>query len=276
MHPVLIQIGGFQLASYGVMVTLGFLIGLWVTTRLAARRGLNTDQIANLAIYCALAGIAGGKLAMFLFDFDYYSADPSRIFSLSTLQAGGVFQGGLLLAVVTAWWYLRRTRMQGLPVADVLAPGLALGHSIGRVGCFLAGCCYGDRCDLPWAVTFHSVKANDLSGVPLNVPLHPTQLYESLAEALIFMTLLWLIRRPHRTGAIIGWYLVLYSSFRFLVEFVRHHDQALPFGGPFSLTQYLAAALLTGGLWLVVRKGEVRRFDGARNLGQVSKSPGRE
>ncbi len=254
MHPILIQLGGLSIPSYGVMVTLGFLAGLWVATRLASHRGLDPEKVSNLAIYCALAGIAGGKLAMFLFDFGYYAADPSRIFTLETLRAGGVFQGGLIAAVVTAWWYLRRVRLPGWQTADVCAPGVALGHAIGRIGCFLAGCCYGDRCDLPWAVTFHSQKARELSGVPLGVPLHPTQLYESAAEAVIFLVLIRILRRPHRSGAIIGWYLVLYSAARFVVEFVRYHEQALPFGGPFSLTQYLAAGLLAAGLWLVLRK----------------------
>jgi phosphatidylglycerol:prolipoprotein diacylglycerol transferase len=187
---------------------------------------------------------------MFVFDWDYYSANWREIFSVGTLLAAGVYQGGFILAVLTAIWYIRRNRMPLLLTFDVFAPGIALGHAIGRMGCFAAGCCWGQQCDLPWAVTFTNPAAHELTGVPLNVSLHPTQIYEVLLVLLIFMVLLWHISRPHRTGTVIGLYLVLYSVARFGVEFLRHHDQPLQLG--LSLTQWISLATLMAGAWLVI------------------------
>ncbi len=152
----------------------------------AKRASLPAEPITNLAIYCALAGLAGAKLFMILFDFQDYWNDPASLFSLSTLQAAGVYQGGFVVAFVTAILYMRRNHLPMLRTCDVFAPGIALGQAIGRLGCFSAGCCWGVRRHLPWAVTFRNPEAYELTGVPLGVPLHPTQLYESLADALIF------------------------------------------------------------------------------------------
>jgi phosphatidylglycerol:prolipoprotein diacylglycerol transferase len=254
MFPELIKIGNFFIPTYGVLVSLGLLAALWMTARLARRAGLNSDAVVNLGIYCALAGIIGEKLLMFVFDMNYYARNPREMFSLSTLQAGGVFQGGLVLALVTAIIYMRKKNLPGLLTADVFAPGIALGHAIGRLGCFSAGCCWGIESHLPWAVTFTNSEANRLVGVPLGVPLHPTQLYESFVEAVIFVVLYRRFHRSHKTGSIIGLYLVLYSSARFLVEFVRYHDHPNPFGGPFSATQWIALALIGVGTWLLTRR----------------------
>ncbi len=252
MFPKLIEIGGFFLPTYGLLVALGFLVGLYITVRLAKPAGLNPEAVTNLAIYCALAGILGAKLMMFVFDFDYFIQHPGEILSLSTLQAGGVFHGGLLLALITAIVYMRKQHLPGFATADIFAPGIAIGHAIGRLGCFAAGCCWGAACDLPWAVTFTNPDANRLVGVPLGIPVHPTQLYEAAAEAIIFAVLWTRVRRPHRPGSIIGLYLILYSSARFLVEFVRAHEQSLKFG--LSNTQWIALALVAIGIWLVSRR----------------------
>ncbi|MFN3323448.1 MAG: prolipoprotein diacylglyceryl transferase [Bryobacteraceae bacterium] len=254
MLPKVFTVGDFFLPTYGLLVALAFLAGLWVTTRLARQKGLNPDAITNLAVYCALAGILGAKLMMFVFDAGHYWRNPGDIFSLNTLQAGGVFHGGLVLALLTAVWYMRRARLPGALTADVFAPGIALGHGIGRLGCFAAGCCWGTECRLPWAVTFTNPDAYYLVGVPLHIPLHPTQLYEAGAEFLIFGVLLWRFYKPHRPGMLIGLYLVLYSIVRFLVEFVRAHEQVNPLGGPFSNTQWIALGLLLTGLWLILRR----------------------
>ena len=138
--------------------------------------------------------------------------------------------------------------------ADVFAPAIALGHGIGRLGCFSAGCCWGVECHLPWAVTFTNPVANELVGVPLNVPLHPTQLYESFAEFLIFGILYWRIRRAHRQGAIIGLYLMLYGAARFVVEFFRFHEQGNLLGGPLDTSQYISAVLFALGVYFVTKR----------------------
>ncbi|MCC6342218.1 MAG: prolipoprotein diacylglyceryl transferase [Bryobacterales bacterium] len=256
MFPKIFSVGSFFLPTYGVLVTLGFLLGLWVTGKLARRKGLDPQMATDLGVYVALAGLAGAKLMMILYDLPYYVKNPLEIVSFSTLQAGGVFFGGLIGALIVAVWYLRSRKLSFVKVADVFAPGIALGHAIGRIGCFSAGCCWGLECKLPWAVTFNDPEAYKLVGVPLGIPLHPTQLYESIAEFLIFAILYRRIRRPHRQGAVIGLYLVLYPTARFLVEFVRAHDQANPFGWVLTAAQWTTLFLIPLGLWLM--KGRER------------------
>jgi len=251
VFPKLIQIGSFYLPTYGVLVALGFLIGLTVTVRLARRSGLDSEKVTNLAVYCALAGLLGAKVLMLLFDWRIFLSDPRQIFSLSTLQAAGVFQGGLVLAFLTAFLYMRHTGLPWLRTLDVFAPGIAIGHAIGRIGCFCAGCCWGKECSLPWAVTFHNPDAADLTGVPLNVPLQPSQLYEMTTEALVFAFLMWRFGKPHTAGKIMGLYLVLSSINRFLIEFTRFHEQGLYWG--LSLTQWIAIAVAAAGALLLAR-----------------------
>ena len=156
----------------------------------------------NLGVYCALAGMLGAKILMIVMDPEY-RAHPSEIFSLAVLQSAGIFFGGFILALVFAYFYMRA---QGLPVlatSDIFAPGLALGHGIGRLGCFAAGCCWGKPTHLPWAVTFTNTNAT--TGVPLGIPLHPTQLYEAFAEGIICLILIRQLnkaasrRSDHRT-----------------------------------------------------------------------------
>src|ERR1035438_9824628 len=156
MLPRLFQIGSFSQSTYGVLVALAFLVALSVIARLARRAGLNSDAVVNLGILCGLSAIVGAKIMMFLVDIPYYVRNPGEIFSMASLQA-----------------------------ADVFAPGIALGHGIGRLGCFAAGCCWGRPTKLPWGVTFTNPLAEQLVGVPLGIRLHPTQLYESAAEFLI-------------------------------------------------------------------------------------------
>jgi phosphatidylglycerol:prolipoprotein diacylglycerol transferase len=248
MFPKLITIGDFFLPTYGVMVALGFLAGIWLTTKLARRAGLDTEKVSNLAIYCALSGLAGAKLLMFIMDFDYYSKNPGRVFSLDTLLSAGVYYGGFLAALAFAWTYMHRQGLPWLKTADAFAPGVALGHAIGRLGCFAAGCCWGSVCERPWAVTFTNPDAHQLTGVPLDIPLHPAQLYESAAVALLALLLYRLSLKPHAEGKILALYLAIYSPIRLGIEFFRAHEQAFPFNGPLSWTQWIAVGLGVAGI----------------------------
>jgi phosphatidylglycerol:prolipoprotein diacylglycerol transferase len=254
MFPEILHLGNFFLPTYGVLVTTGFLLGLWMVARFSRRAGINPDSAVNLGIYVAIAGMAGAKLLMVLMDLNYYTQNPGEIFSIYTLRAGGIFYGGLILALIVAVVYMRRQKLPGLATADVFAPGIALGHGVGRLGCFAAGCCWGAVSHAPWAVTFTNPEAHKLVGVPLDIPLQPTQLYEAFAEFAIFAILYRRIGRPHRPGAIIGLYLAMYSTVRFLVEFVRAHDQANPYFGPFVAEQWIALGLLAIGIWLLTRR----------------------
>jgi phosphatidylglycerol:prolipoprotein diacylglycerol transferase len=243
MLPKLISIGSFYIPTYGVLVALAFLAGLSVTLRLSKKVSLPGEKITNLVLYCAFAGIAGAKLFMILFDLPEYLQHPGEIFSMETLQAAGVFHGGFIAALIVAVLYMRQQRLPVWKTMDAFAPGVAIGQAIGRLGCFAAGCCWGRECDLPWGVRFRSDFA---APVPLDKPLHPVQLYESAADLLIFGILYAYFNRAPRRGNVIGLYLVLYSTARFIIEFYRVHEQSLV--GPFSLTQWIALALFLLGL----------------------------
>ncbi len=247
LFPKLISIGSFYIPTYGVLVALGFLAGLTIAVRLARRSGINAKLATNLAVYSALGGLLGAKLLMIAFDWP-----DIKIFSLSTLQAAGVFQGGLALAFLTAFLYIRHTGLPWLKTFDAFAPGIALGHAIGRIGCFAAGCCWGNECSLPWAVTFRNPDAAALTGVPLGVPLQPSQLYEMATELALFAFLYWRFGRAHSPGKIMGLYLVLSSAARFAIEFTRFHEQGLYFG--LSLTQWIAIGVAIAGTLLLLRR----------------------
>ncbi len=255
MYPEIFHLS--FLHTYGVLVAAAFLLAVWMSARLARRDGLDAEAVTNLGIYCALAAMAGAKAMMFIVDPD----SRRDFFSLATLQAGGIFYGGLIAALGVGWWYMRRTRLPLLRTADVFAPAIALGHGIGRLGCFSAGCCWGTQCDLPWAVTFRNPAAHDLTGVPLNQPLHPTQLYEAIAEFAIFAILYRQFGKPHGRGAIISLYLMLYGTARFVVEFYRFHEQGNLWGGPLDTSQWISLALFALGAsrFLVFRKLDTAR-----------------
>lgn len=250
MFPHLFHLGSYSLPTYGALVALAFLTALAVASHFAKKLALNSESVVNLGVYCALTGMLGAKLMMIALDPEY-RAHPAEIFSLQTLQSAGIFYGGFIAAVAFAFFYIRAQRMPLLATCDVFAPGIALGHGIGRIGCFAAGCCWGKPTHLPWAVTFTSTDTT--TGVPLNTPLHPTQLYEAFSEGIIFLILVRWLSRPHREGQIIGLYALLYGLVRFGVEFLRDHDASNPFGGPFTLEQWLSLALAGAGVGLIVR-----------------------
>ena len=162
-----------------MLVAVAFLAALWLAGAPAQEAGLNPETVTNLGIYCALAGIVGAKLMMFLIDIPYYVEHPGEIFSLATLQAGGVFYGGLIAALAVAFWLHAQDGLPALPTADVFAPGIALGHGIGRLGCFSAGCCWGIGNAPALGGDVHQPGGERLVGVPLGIRLHPTQLYEA-------------------------------------------------------------------------------------------------
>jgi phosphatidylglycerol:prolipoprotein diacylglycerol transferase len=254
MFPRLFHIGSFSLPTYGLLVAIAFLTALGMASKFAKRRGLNSEKIVNLGVYCALMGMLGAKLLMIALDPEF-RAHPGDIFSVATLQSAGIFFGGFIAAILFALVYMRVQKLPVLATCDVFAPGVAIGHGIGRLGCFAAGCCWGKPTHLPWAVTFTNPDAT--TGVPLGIPLHPTQLYEAFAEGFICLFLVWMLKREHRDGAVIGFYLFFYGLVRFGVEFLRMHDASNPLGGPFTLEQWISLGLAVPGLYLVFRRQAV-------------------
>jgi phosphatidylglycerol:prolipoprotein diacylglycerol transferase len=260
VFPELIHIGSFALPAYGVLVAIGVTAGLFVSARMGQQQGLSRERIWDLGVFVVLAAIVGAKVMLIVNDLGWYSEHPKEIFSLSTLQAGGVFYGGLLAALAVSVWYMRRNDMPWLRTADAFAPGLALGHAIGRLGCFAAGCCYGKPTTSWLGVVFTSPIANQVSGTPLNVPLYPTQLMESAVELANFFVLAWLIRHKKFEGQVIGTYLFLYGVARYLMEFLRGDpDRGSVFGGAMTGTQLISIFLVILGGILWMRRAELQR-----------------
>jgi phosphatidylglycerol:prolipoprotein diacylglycerol transferase len=255
MYPKILDLGPLTVHTYGLLLALAFIAGIWLASRNAAKAGLNPDSIWNLGLIIIFSALVGAKLLLFLSDYSYYSENPREIFSLSTLRSSGVYYGGLMLALAASAWYLQKAKLPAWKVADITAPGIALGQSIGRIGCFSAGCCYGKPTNLPWGITFTNQYAYENVGVPLNVPLHPTQIYESAGTFLLFVFLMWRLKRKHFTGQIILLYLMLYAGLRFVIEFFRgDEDRGFVFHGLLSTSQFigiltiLAAAVVFGYL----------------------------
>jgi phosphatidylglycerol:prolipoprotein diacylglycerol transferase len=233
------------------------LVGLWISVRNSQRQGIDPENAWNLGILVVLSGIVGAKILYIINDWSTYVAHPGEIFSLSTLQAGGVFSGGLIGALIAAVWFIRKYRMPALATCDAFAPGLALGHAIGRVGCFTAGCCYGKPTTHFWGVTFTSPIAHELVGTPLNQPLEPTQLFESAVELANFFILMWLFKRKKFDGQVFGAYLFLYGVARYFLEFIRDDPgRGSVFGGIMTGTQLISICIvILGGLIWWFRSG---------------------
>ena len=219
MYPEIFRIGNFPINTYGVLLALAFLCALLVAARLGARDGLPRERIFDLGLWLLLAAVVGSKVLLLAVEPEY-RADPSRLLSLDFLRSGGVFYGGFLAAVLTAYFLVRRYKLPWWRTADACAPGIALGQAIGRQGCFAAGCCWGKPTTLPWGVRF-SELGQQVTGVPIDVHLHPTQLYESFAAFIFFAFLIWLHRRKTFNGQVLLTYGVLYGTTRFIIEFFR-------------------------------------------------------
>jgi len=251
--PILLHFGRLSLPTYGFLAAVALLVGLAVSVRYATRHGMDPDKIWNLGVLVILAGIIGAKLLLVLNDWEFFQAHPRDIFSLKTLQAGGVWSGGVVTAVLVAWWYMRRNHIPLLKTCDVSSPGIALGHAIGRLGCFAAGCCWGKPTTLPWGVTFTNPLAAQLVGTPLGVRLHPTQVYEMALELANFFLLGWILRRRRFDGQVVGTYMFVYGFARYFLEFLRDDpERGSVLHGFMSGTQLLAIGLVIAGglLWL--------------------------
>ncbi|HEY4904298.1 MAG TPA: prolipoprotein diacylglyceryl transferase [Candidatus Sulfotelmatobacter sp.] len=244
MHPQLVHFGRFFLPTYGFLVSLGVLLGLWISVRNSERLGIDGEKAWNLGILVVLCGIVGAKVLYVINE----GMSLRDILSISTLQAGGVFSGGLIAAFIAAAWYVRRHHMPPLGTCDAFAPGLAFGHAIGRLGCFAAGCCYGKPTHHFWGVTFTNPLANSITGTPLNIPLEPTQLFECAVELANFFFLMWLLKRRKFDGQVFGAFLFIYGIARFFLEYLRDDPgRGSVFGGAMTGTQLIAIGLVIGG-----------------------------
>src|SRR6476659_2111118 len=228
MYPEIIRIGSFPINTYGVFLAIAFLCAILIATRLAARDGLPRERIYDLSLWMLLGGLVGSKILMFFTEPEYRD-HPLQLISLDFLRSGGVFYGGLLGAIITGYFLMKRYKLPWWKTADACAPGIALGNFFGRLGCFSAGCCWGKPTTLPWGVKFTEL-GHEITGVPIDVRLHPTQLYESFAMLFVFGFLLLLHKRRVFSGHVILFYALLYSMIRFTIEFWRDDPRGDIFG----------------------------------------------
>src|SRR5947209_16954905 len=240
MFPRLFELGYITVYTYGVLLAAAYLLGLQLARVRAKNRGLDSNRVLDLGIYIIISALLGAKLLLLITDFKSFSADPKELLTLA--RSGGVFYGGLIVAVVVALWYIRKVGLPLWTTCDVFAPGIALGHVVGRFGCLFAGCCYGKPTTKPWGITFTDTFAAMNVGTPLGVPLHPTQLYEAGAELLILAVLLLTERRGRPFPGRTFWlYMLLYAISRFIIEFYRGDERGTV--GMFSTSQFISLLL---------------------------------
>jgi phosphatidylglycerol:prolipoprotein diacylglycerol transferase len=242
MHPILFDFDGLTIYSYGILLAAAYLLGLQFALVRARARGLNPQRVMDLGIWIIVSALIGAKLLLLIVDFRQFTSSPRELLGLA--RSGGVFYGGLIAAVVVALWYLRRHELPLWTTTDVFAPGIALGHIVGRLGCLMAGCCFGRPTSVPWAITFRDPAAAANVGTPLGIPLHPTQLYDAVAEALILIVLLALERRGRSFAGRTFWsYMLLYGVSRFFIEFYRGDSRGLVFD-TLSTSQFVSVILV--------------------------------
>ena len=263
MHPELFRIGPLVINSYGLMLALAFIVGLFLAIKKAEKKGIDSNIIVNLAFIVMISAIIGSRLFYVLFHLEEFKG--RWVYTFLPIQPDGsiglgglIFLGGFLGALLSGGIYLYKKKISFLKVVDSVAPSLAIGLFFGRIGCFLNGCCFGKACDLPWAVTFppHSPAGYQMG----NIAIHPTQLYSSAYGLLIFIILMLLDKKVHYDGFLFGVFLVLYGVSRFTVDFYRFYETQMFLIDGIEFNQLVSLLLVIGGivLLLVLKRGEVK------------------
>ncbi|MGA2855022.1 MAG: prolipoprotein diacylglyceryl transferase [Verrucomicrobiota bacterium] len=250
MHPIAFQLGPLTIHWFGVMIALAFLAGLWTATRRARRENISSETIADVTLWLMVGAIIGAR---FVYVATYwreeFASQPFR--EVFMVQHGGlVFYGGFLGAAIVGTVFIRWKKMPPWKTADVLAPSIALGSVFGRIGCLLNGCCYGRQTDVPWAITFTNPQAHDLSGTPIGVPLHPTEIYDALLNLVLYGFLAWLFRRKKFDGQVFATYLICYAVTRSIVEYFRGDYSNLHYHLGLTPAQWIGVPIFIAGLAL--------------------------
>lgn len=260
MFPRLIQIGSFYLPTYGVILAIAYLVGIWMLRRKARAEGLPEQKIFDFSLYVLAAAILGAKALLIIVEWRHYASNPRNL--VEVLRSGGVFYGGLIAATTVGIWYMKRHRLPAWKVADMGAPSIALGEAIGRWGCFAAGCCYGKPTDGPLGVRFTDPFAHDAVGTPLGVALHPTQIYLSINAFLIFLILQWAYRRRTFDGEVFWLYVLLYAITRGVIENFRGDSiRGFLIPGVLSTSQFIGLVAAASAVGMLVFLSRRRRAE---------------
>lgn len=243
MYPILLQIGPVTIYTYGFMIAMGFMIGISLASRQAEKEGIDPAFVSDLGFYCLIAAIVGSRLLFVIVSWRDFSGDLLRI--LKIWEGGLVFYGGLILATLTMLYLIRKKGMPLLQTLDILAPPVAIGQAIGRLGCLAAGCCYGKETDLPWAITFTNPKCL----APIGKMLHPIQIYAFLDLLLIFGLLVLIRKFKKFQGQIVACYLMFVSIHRFFIEFLRADERGTV--EMLSTSQFISVILFILGIALL-------------------------
>jgi phosphatidylglycerol:prolipoprotein diacylglycerol transferase len=258
MHQILIDAGWFQIRSYGFMLAISFLAGIYLASRRARQKGIEPQTILDLSVMIIVAAVVGSRALYVVYHLEDYS-NPLQFFAL--WEGGATFYGGLILAVVVSYAFAYRKKLVFLQVADIIAPSIALGMALTRIGCFLSGCCYGKPTGLPWGVDFpdacpageSAAEAALKLGVD-TVLLHPTQMYSFLYGMVIFVVLLAAEKKIRKTGALFGMLVLLAGVARFVVDFFRFYEENARTVLGLSFSQVIAVGMVLLGLFLMNRK----------------------
>jgi len=251
VHPIILQFGRFTIYSFGVMVALAFVVGMWTASRRAPRYGLSPEQIIDLGPWLLLGTVIGARTLFVISYWNEEFAGKPLANVLMIWHGGLVFYGGFLGAAIAGIIYLRIKKLPVWKVADAVAPSIALGSAFGRIGCLLNGCCYGRACDLPWAIRFPPGHETHPVGFPAT-PVHPTEIYDALLNLCLYAALAWLYRRKRFDGQVFCAYLVCYAVFRSFVELFRgdYPPNQHYLGGWATPAQMVSIAILAAGLIL--------------------------
>lgn len=227
MYPILFKIGGFELHTYGVFLASAFAVGFIFAVRRGKAYGYTFDEIYNTTVVIIISSIIGARFAYVIFHLDEFQGRWLDIINpvQSTGQigiAGMVVLGGVIGAISAGYWYLRYKKVSFGKMADTMAPSLALGLAVGRIGCFFNGCCFGKECHLPWGITFpEGSMPHYIYG---DIPIHPTQIYAIISNLLVFFILLRSDRIKKFDGFTFALFTALYGFFRFIIESLRYYD----------------------------------------------------
>lgn len=249
MYPILFRIFNIPVYSYGFFLALAFFVGLMLILKKSASLGIDKNLILDLVLYIIISSVVGARLLHVGLDFNYYIKHPLEIFLLN--RGGLVFYGGFILALVTGIIFIKRRRLPVLKTVDLIIAYLPLGQAIGRIGCFLNGCCYGKETSGILAIRFpgHSFAAEEFG---VNHFVYPAQIYSSFVDLFIFVILMIRMRRKNYDGQIAVYYMFLYGSMRFLLEYVRADNPVVFYG--LNVPQLISICLIVFALFTDVIK----------------------